>query len=387
MNKIKKQFLLDKNTTFLNHGSFGACPAPIFKAYQNWQLALEMEPVQFYINKGPLALKQSKEAFAGYFNCDSKDFFFTPNPSTAINTIVKSLDLKVGDEILATNLEYGAVDKTWKFYCEKKGAKYVQQNISFPIKSQKDFIEQFWKGLSSKTKAISICHITSSTALILPVEKICKKAKELGLITIIDGAHVPGHIPLNLSEIDVDIYTGALHKWFLAPKGFSFLYVNKKIQKIIEPLIVSWGYESDTPSESQFLDWHEFNGTRDFSAYLCMPSLLKFRNDFNWDEAAKNAREMILKWYPKFCDLMETEMICPLNNKFLAQMCSIPINTTKPLELKDELYQKYKIEIPITNVGKQYFIRVSFQAYNEEKDLEYLYESLEQIKIERTLLY
>ena len=378
--------MLNPEITFLNHGSFGACPFPIFSAYQNFQKELEKEPIQFFTKLGPAYQKKSKEAFAKYFSCSTDDFFFTANRTTAINTIVKSLKLNQGDEILSTNLEYGAVDKTWKFYCKKNGAKYVQQNITLPIKNKESLLKEFWKGVNEKTKIISICHITSSTALVFPIKEIITKAKQLNIITIIDGAHAPGQIELNLNELDADFYIGALHKWFLEPKGLSFLHASKKMQELLEPLIVSWGYESATPSHSQFLDWHEFNGTRDFSAYLCVPNIIQFKNDNNWDKLMAQQQNFILKWYPKFCKLLNTSPICPVSNDFLAQMCSIPINTTIPLQLKEELYNKYKIEIPITNVENQFFIRISMQAYNTETDLEYLYQTLKTIQQEGKLL-
>lgn len=383
---MKSFFQLAPTITFLNFGSFGACPIPVFENYQFWQRKLEEEPVQFITKTGLEALKISKQVFAQYINCDFKDFFFTPNPTTALNTVIKNLKLEVGDEILSTNLEYGAMDRTWNFYCEKTGAKYIQQKISLPIKSTEGFLANFWKGYSSKTKIVFISQITSSTALILPVKEIILKAKELGLITIIDGAHVPGHIHLDLVDLDPDYYTGAVHKWFLAPKGCSFLYVNKKFQNDLEPLIISWGYQSDNPSDSQFLDYHEYNGTRDFSAYLTIPSIIEFRTKTNWDELTKLSKQLVLEWYPKFCELLEVEPICPINNTFLGQICSIPIKTNHPIQLKETLYNQYKIEIPITQQLENYFIRISIQPFNTVKELEYLFKTLKTIKEEGVLL-
>ncbi|MCD8529185.1 MAG: aminotransferase class V-fold PLP-dependent enzyme, partial [Chitinophagales bacterium] len=268
---MKKHFLLNSEITYLNHGSFGACPKEIMDNYQFWQNTLENEPVQFFIKNGIEALQKSKEAFASYFTCHADDVVFMPNPSTAFNTVINSLDLKKNDEILSTDLEYGAMIKTWHFHCKKTGAKFIQQPTKLPIASKEEFLENFWKGLTPQTKYVFLSHITSSTALISPVKEIIDKARSLGIKTIIDGAHVPGHITLNLSELNSDFYTGALHKWMLAPKGFSFLYVKKEWQDAIQPLIVSWGYESDMPGKSQYLDYLEFNGTRDFSAYLTFP--------------------------------------------------------------------------------------------------------------------
>lgn len=384
---LKQLFLLDPSIAFLNHGSFGACPKPIFEDYQKWQVKLEAEPIQFITKTGVAAYRKAKAVFAKEFSCDVDDFFFTPNPSTAFNTVIKSLDLQPGDEILSTDLEYGAMDRTWHFYCKQSGAKYVQQAIPLPIQSKEHFLEAFWNGLTPKTKYVFLSHITSSTALILPVEEICKKAKELGLITIIDGAHVPGHIPLNLTTLEADYYTGAMHKWYLAPKGFSFLHVKKAFQASLDPLIVSWGYESDMPSHSQFLDYHEYNGTRDFSAYLCMPAMQEFWKQYNWTAHTAQASAQILLWYPQFCKLLNTSPICPLNTDFLGQMCSIPIRTHKPLELKEVLYNSYQIEIPITNRGNDFFIRISIQGYTTENEVAYLYQTLNKLLTEGVYLY
>jgi isopenicillin-N epimerase len=226
---MKSQFLLDNTITFLNHGSFGACPKPIFEEFQRLQLELEQEPVNFIQKKLPIYLKEAKKPLAKFIVCNEEDFFFTPNPTFAVNTIMRSLNLQPGDEILTTNHEYGAMDRTWNFYCKKAGAKYVRQKISFPIVSKEHILEEFWKGYNANTKVIFLNQISSSTALIFPVKEICDKAQQLGLIAIVDGAHVPGHIDLNISELNPDFYTGTLHKWMLAPKGSSFLYVKKRI--------------------------------------------------------------------------------------------------------------------------------------------------------------
>ncbi|WP_298304253.1 aminotransferase class V-fold PLP-dependent enzyme [Flavobacterium sp.] len=236
---MKSVFLLDNNITFLNHGSFGACPKPIFEEFQRLQLELEQEPVHFIQKKLPIYLKEAKKPLAKFIGCNEEDFFFTPNPTFAVNTIMRSLNLQKGDEILTTNHEYGAMDRTWNFYCKKSGAKYIRQEISLPIISKEQILEEFWKGYNSNTKVIFLNQISSSTALIFPVKEICDKAQQLGLITIVDGAHVPGHIDLNISELNPDFYTGTLHKWMLAPKGSSFLYVKKEFQSDIDPLVVS----------------------------------------------------------------------------------------------------------------------------------------------------
>lgn len=377
---MKELFLLNPGITFLNHGSFGACPQPIFEDYQKWQLRLEQEPVQFITVDGPQYLKKSRKALANYINCNEDDLVYVPNPSTALNTVIRSLNLKEGDEILTTDQEYGAMDKTWSYYCKKFGSIYVKQHIPLPLTTKEEFLAAFWNGFSSKTKVIFISQITSQTALIFPIKEICKKARELGLLTIIDGAHVPGHIELNITDIDPDVYTGACHKWMLTPKGSSFLYVRKTLQEKIDPLIISWGYNSDTPSHSQFLDYIEFNGTKDFSAYLTIPKAIAFFEENDWENRKKECRALLKQYYPILAKNLNSYTLAPLKDEFLGQICSIPIQTKKPTQLKEMLYNTYKIEVPIMVFPTATFLRVSFQAYNNEKEIEQLINAINTIK-------
>ncbi|MES2812619.1 MAG: aminotransferase class V-fold PLP-dependent enzyme [Bacteroidota bacterium] len=376
---MKSQFLLTDNVTYLNHGSFGACPKRVFEEFQRFQLELESEPTFFMVKSLTVYLKTARESLSKFVGCEASDLFFTPNPTFAVNTIMRSLNLQPGDEILSTNHEYGALDRTWNFYCKKTRAKYIRQNISLPIISKEQILEEFWKGYSSKTKVIFINQISSATALIFPVKEICDKAQELGLITIVDGAHVPGHIDLNIQDLNPDYYTGTLHKWMLAPKGSSFLYVKKELQNELDPLVVSWGYESLIPGESQFLDYHEYNGTKDFSAYLCTPTVISFLSENNWEEKSKYCKQMVLGNYQRFCDLLNTEPICPITEEFLGQMASVPINTSKPTELKELLYDKYKIQIPVMPLNGNIYLRYSINAYNSQEDLDILYSALQDI--------
>lgn len=376
---MKNQFLLNPEYTHLNHGSFGATPKPVFENYQSFQLEMESDSVYFIQKKFTEHLAKAKEALSAFINCAASDFIFSANPTVAINTVMRSLNLKEGDEILSTNHEYGAMDRTWNFYCKKSGAKYVRQSISLPIVSKEQILEEFWKGLSSKTKIIFLNQISSATAIIFPVKEICDKARQLGITTIIDGAHVPGHIDLDIKELNPDFYTGTLHKWMLAPKGSSFLYVRKELQNQIDPLVVSWGYESVMPGESQFLDYHEYQGTNDNSAFLCTPAVIDFLQKNNWKEQSALAKALVLQNYPKFCKLLGSKEIAPLTTAFFGQMASVPVQTSNPQELKDLLYHKYKIQVPIMVLNENVYLRYSINAYNSQADLDNLYQALKEI--------
>lgn len=376
---MKDHFLLNPDITYLNFGSFGACARPVFDEYQRYQLELETEPVQFVTVNSTHYLKAARKALGGYIHCHEDDVVFTPNPSYAINIITKSLKLGPGDEILSTDLEYGAMDKTWNHYCKQTGAKYVRQHISLPISSKEQTLDDFWKGLSPKTKAIFIGQITSATALILPVKEICEMAKEKGLLTIVDGAHVPGHVPLNLKELKADIYTGACHKWMMTPKGCSFLYVNKENQSWIDPLVVSWGYESAVPSHSQFQDYHELQGTRDISAFLTVPKALEFMKAYQWEQKSADCRRLVRENAPRFFTLLNARPLSPLTEEFIGQMISIPIRTKEPETLQRLLFTDYKIEVPVMRHGENTYLRYSIQAFNTMQDLDRLYRALENI--------
>lgn len=383
---MKDLFLLDPTVTYLNHGSFGACPKPIFEAWQKLQLELETQPVTFILKKTPVYLAKAKEALAPFIGCDKDDFYFTQNPTMAINTIMRSLELQPDDEILATNHEYGAMDMVWNFYCKKTGVKYIRQHISLPIQSKEQILDEFWKGYTNKTKAIFINHMSSASALIFPVKEIVVRARELGLITIVDGAHVPGHIELNIQELNPDYYTGTLHKWMLAPKGSTFLYVKKEYQDLLDPLVVSWGYETKAPTKSQFLENHEHQGTRDVSAFLCTTDVIDFLEKHNWKQQSQLCKEIVLANYQRFCDLLGTQPLCPISTEFLGQMASIEVKTNEPMVLKEKLISDYNIEIPVMHLNGKNYIRYSINAYNSQADLDKLYSALSEIKSITTLI-
>ena len=376
---IKPLFLLNPEIVFLNFGSFGACPRPIFEDYQKWQLELESEPVHFIVNKGLVYLQNARESLSSYINCLPDELVFVVNPTYAVNTVAKSLDLQAGDEVLTTNLEYGASDRAWDFVCSEKGATYIQQPITLPLVSKEKFLEEFSEGITAKTKLIFISQITSATGLILPVKEICAIAKEKGILTFIDGAHVPGHIPLDLQELAADFYTGACHKWMMTPKGSSFLMARKSVQSLLKPLSVSWGYKSISPSDSLFLDHHQMTGTRDFSAFLTIPKAIEFMQDNHWSQVAISCNELLLRNAQKFCDLLGSQPLAPLTQAFFGQLFSIPLRTSNPIQLKHILYSDYKIEIPVTEQNGNYFLRYSVQGFNSQADLDVLYSALQQI--------
>lgn len=361
---LKKQFQLDPKFTYLNHGSFGACPYPIFNEREKWQKELEFQPVSF-IDKAAKLLEWSRDELSKYIICNKDDLVYFPNPTTAMNMVIRSLKLDKNDEVLTTNHEYGGIERTWKFMSIKEGFNYKPINIELPY-NEDQFVRLFKENISSRTKIIFLSHITSPTGIIFPVKRICELVKNLDIMVIVDGAHAPAQIPLNLRELGADIYTGACHKWMLCPKGASFLYASKKIQDKLDPLVVSWGWESEEPSHSQFLDYHQYQGTNDISAYLSVPSSIKFLNDNNWESISQYCHQKVIESRQILLETSKTRAICP--DEALGQMSSIKLNIDDASSLYKYL-KKNNIEAPIINWNGLIFLRISFQCYNTMEDI------------------
>ena len=371
---MKKHFLLDPNITFLNHGSFGACPKVVFDNYQYWQRELEKQPVKFFTKILYEKLENSRKKLSNFIGCDHDELIFFQNPTTAVSNIICNLNLQSGDEVLMSSHEYGALIRSWVEWGVKKNIKIVQQEVKLPLTTENEFIESIWRGVTPKTKVIFLSHITSATGLIFPVEKIISMAKQKKIMTIIDGAHVPAHISLNIHKINCDFYAGALHKWLCAPKGASFLYVKKEHQERVKPLIYSWGKEGDDPGPSEFLQDFQWQGTRDMAAFLSIPSAIDFYHGY-LEKNLKLCRKNIKYAFKNLELILKTE---PISNggDWIAQMVSHPLPKSAPLDLKEILYNQHKIEIPIFKFGNRMFIRISMQIYNEKKEIDLLLSAL-----------
>ena len=375
---MKDLFLLNHNITYLNHGSYGACPARVFENYQNWQRKLEEQPVRFMTKIIWENLKISRDALGKFLGCSGEDLLLFPNPTTAVNNIIENLNLSKNDEVLMTQHEYGALVRAWLRSSKKNNFSVVQQHIDLPLDSKKMFVDQFLSGVTKNTKVIFISQITSQTGLIFPVKEICDYATQNDIITIIDGAHVPGHIDLNIVNLGCDYYTGACHKWMCAPKGSSFLFVEKSLQENLKPQIMSWGEEGEDPGPSQFLMDFQWQGTKDMSAFLSIPSSIDFLEDNDWKERRKGSQSLILEVSKNLKEIFETDTLSQ-NEGWIGQMVSHPLPSNMTIDLKEKLWEDYMIEVPVFEWNKQKFIRVSAHFYNHSSDMEILINALKSI--------
>jgi isopenicillin-N epimerase len=211
MPNLSSQFLLRPDIIFLNHGSFGARPRAVFQEYQRWQRELERQPVEFLGRRFDELMRTAREPLAAYVHCDADDLVYVPNATIGLNIVARSLKLNAGDEILTTDHEYGALDRTWTFLCERAGARFKRQSIPVPVTTRQEVVEQFWSGVTPQTRVIFLSHIISPTALIFPVQEICRRARRAGILTLVDGAHAVGQLPLDLAALDADFYSSNCH--------------------------------------------------------------------------------------------------------------------------------------------------------------------------------
>jgi isopenicillin-N epimerase len=374
--ELRSLFLLRPDVVFLNHGSFGACPRSVFEAYQHWQLELESQPVEFLGRQFEDLMRESRVALGAYVGADPDDLVYVPNATTGLNVVARSLPLHAGDEVLATDHEYGALDRTWRFICGKRGARYVRQPVSLPIQSVEQVVESIWAGATEHTRVLFVSHITSPTAVILPVAKLVRRAREAGIITVIDGAHGPGQVLLDLEELGADYYVGNCHKWMMAPKGSGFLYARREMQGLVEPLVVSWGWESDDPGASRFIDHHQWQGTRDIAAYLTVPAAIAFMEEHGWHRVRCTCHALLAAAGRAIAELTGLVPITPDAPEWFAQMAALPLPSCDAVSLQRRLYHRFRIEVPIIDWNGRQFVRVSVQGYNTWADLGALVDAL-----------
>jgi isopenicillin-N epimerase len=368
---LRAEFLLDPEVTFLNHGSFGACPRAVFERYQEWQLELERQPVLFLARRVEALLADARAALGEYVNADPEDLVFVPNATAGVNIAAWPLGLQRDDEVLTTDLEYGALDLTWEHVCGDFDARYVRVPVSLPLSDDAEIVETVWSAVGPRTRVLYLSHHTSSTALTLPVAELCRRARERGILTVVDGAHVPGHFPLDLRELDVDFYAANCHKWLCAPKGAGFLYVRRELQRDVHPLIFSWGYEGDDPS---FIVRHEKQGTRDPAAYLTVPAAIEWQLSHDWHQVRERCHELARH---AAGELGLDALVPDSRHDLYGQMVSLRLPDDAPDDLQERLYDEHRIEVPVHDRDGMRLIRPSFQGYNDERDLEHLKAALQ----------
>ena len=375
-------FLLRPDVTFLNHGSYGACPRPVFEEYQRWQLQLEAQPVAFLDPARGLSgwMRDSRAAMSGELGTDADNIVGMTNATVGLNVVAQSLDLRPGDEILTTDHEYAALEKTWAYVARRAGAKIVVATVPLPLNSADEFTACLLSRITPKTRVLFLSHITSATALVFPIETIVAEAHARGIYTVIDGAHTPGHIPLNIDALGADFYAGNCHKWLMAPKGSAFLYVRPELQSVINPLVISHGWTEDAAApgpfgNTAFIDRLEMQGTRDPAAWLTVPTAIAFRAQHGWGRVAAQCCTLVQDTARRVADL--TRLPSFSAPEFCApQMVAMPVPPCDIADLQRQLMAQYGIEIPCFTWAGHHIVRVSAQGYNTQAQMDHLVQAL-----------
>ena len=366
--ELRREYLLDPEVAFLNHGSFGACPQPVFERYQAWQRELESEPIDFLDRRLPALLGAARAALADYVGCSAQDLAFVQNATTGINLAARALGLGPGDEVLTTDLEYGACDLAWDWICGRAGARYIRAPIPLPLRDPCEVTDALFAHAGERTRAVFVSHVTSETGLVLQLEEIVARARALGLTTVVDGAHAPAHVPVDLASLGADFYAANAHKWLGAPKGAAFLHVQPKHQDRVDAAIISWGYAEG----SSFSERLEKQGTRDPAAWLSVPDAIAFQCERNWDATRDRCRSIARETRSALCDLLGTEPLAP--GSMVAQMATVRLPRPAP-GLAERLFRRHRIEIPVVGAHHD-LLRLSVAAYTTRHEIDRLLAAL-----------
>ncbi|WP_013320326.1 aminotransferase class V-fold PLP-dependent enzyme [Gloeothece verrucosa] len=377
---MQHYWLLDKNIYFLNHGSYGAAPIPVLEYQQSLRERLERQPLEFVARDLEGLNKAARVELAAFIGADAEDLAFIPNATFGVNTILRSLTFKPGEEILITNHTYNACRNAVEFIANRTGAKVVVAEVPFPVESFEQVTEAILARVSPQTKLALLDHVTSATALIFPIETLVKELANRGVDTLVDGAHAPGFIPLNINKIGAAYYTGNCHKWLFAPKGAGFLQVRPDKQAQIRPLVISHGANSPRTDQSRFRLEFDWMGTDDPTAYLSVPKAIQFIESLlpgGWAELWEHNHQRVLEARKIVAQALEVPLPCP--DEMIGAMACISLENLSLLgqDLYNKLLKEFNIEVPIIPwfSGQQY-VRISAQVYNTIEQYQYLAEVL-----------
>ncbi len=384
----RSAFLLDPEIVFLNHGSFGACPIPVLERQTELRKRMEREPVRFYMRELPVLLDAARQRVAQLVRADPEDVVFVRNATVAVNSVLASLRLEPGDEVVTTNHAYRACHNALEHHADRAGARVVVAHVPFPIEGPEAVRDRVLAALSDRTRLLMIDHVTSPTAVIFPVQEIVSAAEARGVATLVDGAHAPGMLPLDMAAIGASYYTGNFHKWVCAPKGAAFLHARRNRHAGLHPAVISHGLSSTRP-RSRY--WEEFDwcGTDDFSPPLCVPEALSYLESQPDGLAGVMQRNRRLALEARRILMSALQQPCPVPDEMIGSMATLPLPVAGPVlgsafdvdPLQTELFQQYRVEVPIfafPGPGAR-CLRISAQLYNHVDEYRVLARALTEL--------
>jgi isopenicillin-N epimerase len=376
----RRHFTLDPQVTFLNHGSYGACPRAVLAVQSELRARMEREPVRFFNHELEPLLDEARAELAAFVGAPAADLVFLHNATTAVNAVLSSLRFEPGDELLVTDHGYPACSNAARRWAERAGARVVTAAVPFPLSRSSEIVEAVLAAATPRTRLALLDHVTSPTGLVLPIAELVEALSARGIDTLVDGAHAPGMLPLRLADLaerGAAYYTGNLHKWCCAPKGAAFLYVRRDRQEGIHPTVTSHGAGSPRRDRSRFLLEFDWLGTDDYTAALSVPAALRFLGGLlpgGWDALRQHNRELARAARRELAAALRVELPCP--DELLGALASLPLPESEPPEpgagpcvdpLQARLYAEHRIQVPVMPWPRppRRLLRISAQLYNQ----------------------
>ena len=362
---------LRSDTTYLNHGSFGPSPRAVIQARQAWQAQMESQPMDFFVRRFPEALLEARQTLAQFVGTELENLVFVENATQAMNVVANSFPLAAGDQVLLTDHEYGAVQRIWETTCQRVDAEVITAALPSFFDSVQEVVDAIFAACNDRTRLIVVSHITSPTAVVLPVQEICKRARQEGVQVCVDGPHAVAQLPLHLDQLPCDYYAASCHKWLCAPFGTGFLYSAAEHQARLQPLTLSWG---QLPPEdvSHWSDEFLWSGTRDSSAFLAVPSAIEFMESAGLENFRQQGHAMAQYARQQLAELTGKEPLVADDPGWYGCMAQHPLPAGDAAALQNSLWQEYGIEVPIVEWNQRRFIRVSCHLYNDQQQIDQL---------------
>jgi isopenicillin-N epimerase len=365
---LRKLWPLESGVTYLNHGGYGVTPDEIMKVQAEWRLRIERNPTAFMTAEYPKAIRDAAGLLARYVGAEADDLVFVDNSTTGCNAVLRSLDFKPGDEIVVNNLTYGAIVKAARYVASRTGAVIVTVDIPLPVRHEEDILAAFERSFTDRTRLVIVDHIVSPAGLVMPVRRLSNLAHSRDIPVLVDGAHAPGNVPLNVTRTGADWYVANCHKWLFAPRACGFLWTNGPARNGIHPLAISHGYEQGLAAE---FDW---TGTRDPSAFLSVPAAIAFHDRLGGRELMARNAELAYEMGTKLASSLKTNVAAAPS--MFAAMVAVRLPKTlaesqaDALALRAWLSQTRNIEVALGYYADSAWLRLGVQAYNDINDVE-----------------
>lgn len=376
-NPWRQAWDLDPGTIYLNHGSFGPSPRVVQQERERWSARLQRQPMDFFNRQLGGLLLHVRQRLGEFLGTSADNFVLVDNATYAMNVVAASVPLAAGDEVLVNDHEYGAVIRLWERRCQEVGARLVVQPLTLPLVDPQAVAAELWSGVTDRTRLIICSHVTSPSALRLPVEELCRRARERDIHICIDGPHALAMYDVQLDALDCDFYCASCHKWLSAPFGSGFLYVHPRRQREVRPVVWSWG--RTPPGESpSWRDEFVWAGTRDVAAQLSIPAAIDFLRQVGLEEFRRHSRALVNLAISRLCDELGATRLCLDSAAFYQTMAAVRLSPGDAAALQQRLWDAAQIEIPVVNLGGQRLLRVSCHLYTTAAEIDLLISAVRQ---------